>query len=597
MPAVWNGLLEQGYRGRANGVARRRGDAFRRRSACPRVGACHTFPFQRCGNSPAHGRERWSALRVTVPMRDRQPPVVTALKCESTGVNRAVMPRTEHNKISRLVSATMRAREEVMNVQPQQAATPRDFAAPTRAMQQLLPEHRSDHAAGVALGGARAHIDHFRIAGRLGHDGVGYRVDHPTWGGFRPAQPPGPPPNRYTPPMDSSPNAPFITLVAVAQGEHDAWYDRELASASEGFLGEPVDAGSLTMQRRDSIAARTGFPASAQKAGVPHQSCRSYWINSGDARIGTVAVWESPGAAGLRISSLYVDPDRRGRGVATRIIDQIQASAQAQGFQGVSLEAHWAWPRAVGLYLKLGFRVRHWKRSLTMFRTPNLEQLRCEFDGDVARLFVGHRLAANARREGAQLGWEEAPGSEPERDAWETLPTFALLLARAAFPLVRSREQWRAALGSDAGGPESLARRIVAWEAEARAKGWVLPTARIPGLTYHSMAAIREPPVITDLTPRLSALLEAAGLRGGPDVWTDAAGTPVLSVSSGGRAPDPNDAAPECIELWTTSATVTHFQRFGAAWSMAFQRERFGLACGVEVDVQALYDGLDLDPP
>lgn len=398
--------------------------------------------------------------------------------------------------------------------------------------------------------------------------------------------------------MEPRPNTPPVHLVAVAEGEHDAWYDRELASASEGFLGEAVDASRLTGEQRDAIAASTGFAHTARKAGLPFQSCRCSWIRVEGQRVGTVAVWDSPASTGLRIASLYIDPLRRGQGIATKVIAMVQETSIVNGFEGVSLEAHWTWPRAVGLYLKLGFRVRHWKRSLSLFRRPNLDTLRIEATGDAARLFIGEQLSVTARREGDQLHWEEVPESVDGPDAEGALPTFALHLARAGFPLVRSREHWRASLGSDVGGPESLARRIVAWEAEARSEGWQTPTQRIPGLTYRSLAELTEPAVGGELRVRLAGLLEGAGLHlGAPDTWLDAAETPVLSVTFGGRGPGRETPARECIEPGAQSASVVHYLRNGEAWHMGFHRERLALDCGVELYIPALYAGLDLDPP
>lgn len=78
-------------------------------------------------------------MRVPVLMGDPEAVVVAALNGEAPSVHGAMMPGAENNEFSGLVSAAIGPGEKVMDVQPQQAGAAWNFAAPTRAMQQLLP--------------------------------------------------------------------------------------------------------------------------------------------------------------------------------------------------------------------------------------------------------------------------------------------------------------------------------------------------------------------------------------------------------------------------------------------------------------------------
>ena len=95
-----------------------------------------------------------------------------------------------------------------------------------------------------------------------------------------------------------------------------------------------------------------------------------------------------------------------------------------------------------------------------------------------------------ARNLGNRLGWEEhgdlkdLPG-----EASHCAPgTFALHLALAGWPLIRSEENWEHRhYWSDAGQPEGLAYKIEIFEAVDRQRGFDVRTPRIPGLQYREL--------------------------------------------------------------------------------------------------------------
>jgi hypothetical protein len=69
--------------------------------------------------------------------------------------------------------------------------------------------------------------------------------------------------------------------------------------------------------------------------------------------------------------------------------------------------------------------------------------------------------------------------------------TFALHLALAGWPLIRSKENWeRSWHWSDAGEPEGLACKIEVFEAVSRERGFDVRTPRIPGLQYRDLDQI-----------------------------------------------------------------------------------------------------------
>jgi len=99
-----------------------------------------------------------------------------------------------------------------------------------------------------------------------------------------------------------------------------------------------------------------------------------------------------------------------------------------------------------------------------------------------------------AEPHGDRLGWRELPAyralaqdKNPPEAWYDAVGTFALHLALAGWPLIRSAELWRERRYADAGPPEALAYKIEVFEAIARRDGFVVKTPRIPQVAYRDL--------------------------------------------------------------------------------------------------------------
>jgi ribosomal protein S18 acetylase RimI-like enzyme len=394
-----------------------------------------------------------------------------------------------------------------------------------------------------------------------------------------------------------------LALVSDDPADHRAWLDRELASMCEGYLGIRLDPRDLDWLRRRPAIQRLGklWGGDGEDTDPRESFGTRYWITRVGERVGTIAVQPAFGAF-LPLASLYVDPGARGAGIAGEALAIAQEAAVLAGRDGISLETHWTWGPAVRLYLRLGFQVRHWKRSLYLVRAPELGRLELEIAGETARLLGEGRTLITARREGDRLGWEESPELPVA-----AVPTFALMLAARGFPLIRSIEAWRRSREEfDVGGPEALARRIVIWEALARRDGHAVDAPRIPGITYRTWDELRRPATTEELLRRIRA-----GLSGFTVLRDRPAGCPVDLVSRGGEPElaiavvghDRIDdrALPASVQETAMFVADTPFvelrRRVGdGTWRMDFRRSGTVPLAGAEIDLDALYAGLDLDP-
>lgn len=271
------------------------------------------------------------------------------------------------------------------------------------------------------------------------------------------------------------------------------WSDCDLASLAENRLGDRTDPRELTQARRDEWRARATTEAPWPPSARQYENC--YWLVDGNERVGTVALANSLlGSTLVRLSSLYVFPTHRGRGVATRALRQLRVLL-ARHELGIQLETNWSWQLAVKFYLRLGLWVHMWKRDLTFRWDPGDPEPLFEREGDAVSLFVeldeSRVELARAERDGTRLVLTEREGSPGSDDtiaalAWQAPSTLGLWLALHGWPLIRSAEAWDEYKYADGGPPEALASKIVLWEAWDRAHGWQVETPRIPGLVYSS---------------------------------------------------------------------------------------------------------------
>jgi GNAT superfamily N-acetyltransferase len=277
-----------------------------------------------------------------------------------------------------------------------------------------------------------------------------------------------------------------------------AFLDHDLASLVENRLGVLVDPRVIGEDERAQWVERATEERRQHRPDFEWQ--RPLWLIEDGERVGTIAVWPVfAGGTHSLVTSLYVRPDRRGRGIARRALDEIASALTARGLGGLKLETSWTWTRTLAFYAHLGLWVRMWKRELQLVLDPRLARYEVRFDGDVARLSwqiperdVAHAIVAE--RHGDRLRILAAPArSDAGEEGWLSEGTFAMHLALRGWPLIESDEAWAKQLAqgwSDGGDWHGLAFRIRRWEAWAARCGWRCDAPRIPGLDYPRWAAL-----------------------------------------------------------------------------------------------------------
>lgn len=218
------------------------------------------------------------------------------------------------------------------------------------------------------------------------------------------------------------------------------------------------------------------------------------------APIGTICFDDFEGLSRYaQVSSLYVAPAWRARGVASCLLDALRATLMPT-YDGVALTTYWTWQRAVRFYLRHGATVRQWKHALVfLWRGPET-RWDAQFASDTAT-FTWLRSGSApqrwaARRTGTWLVLNEPEHQREDRynaDWRDALMTFSVLLASRGWPIVRSAQTLEAGADwTDGGYPEGLARNIERWEALDRERGFVVDAPRLPILRYRSSDELRE---------------------------------------------------------------------------------------------------------
>jgi GNAT superfamily N-acetyltransferase len=266
--------------------------------------------------------------------------------------------------------------------------------------------------------------------------------------------------------------------------------DCELAAMAEYRLGDTTDPRALDDARRAlwvEAAALGALPLPNER---PGEGC--FWLTYDGTCIGTVCLGLRRRArAELYLGSFYLFPDARGLGRARASLHSILFAAATQGL-GLWLTTQWTWGPAVRFWLGQGFWLRHWKRSLCLSRRLDTPVPVFREDGRRASLSVvseGRSIELmRAWQRLGRLSWRVVTPLDALRPedplravAHEVSSTFAVHLAVAGWPLVRSAAKADRLGHADAGAPEGLARAIALNEAEDRAGGWRIFSARPPG--------------------------------------------------------------------------------------------------------------------
>ncbi|MFI6942037.1 GNAT family N-acetyltransferase [Streptomyces sp. NPDC050418] len=281
--------------------------------------------------------------------------------------------------------------------------------------------------------------------------------------------------------------------VLLGEGRQFALHD--LASLTEGALGEFVDPWSLTVTRERELRLRLGERGRESR----HDEWFStrYWLvdkGLSGRPVGTVAVDRHPsGGNALRISSLYVHPVARRRGLADAALNTVYGACLAEGLSGVRLDTHWTWQASVAYYLRRGLWVTSWKRALGLARLAYLPRYEVQEAGDELVFAVAGTDGAMVPMLAARTGgvgdggpWLTMRETAQYADLQSEIPrgvmplyaraTLALHLAVRGWPLVPKELAGKELTWSgDIGGPASLAYMIGVFEKEARSNGWHAP--------------------------------------------------------------------------------------------------------------------------
>ena len=284
-----------------------------------------------------------------------------------------------------------------------------------------------------------------------------------------------------------------VEPLSTDEKETRDWNLCELASLIEGHFYVQLDVSRLSEFERLAYERRVSFEG--WPLGSPHSDYRHpFWLLDDGRRVGTLAIATMiSGLDLISVSSLYVDPAMRGRSIARRALEAVLRAAVESGAGGIRLDASWTWQPSVRFYARIGMWVWMWKHNLVFTWQPELPPYRVEIGEAEARFLIqqesGWRAAVTARKLGDRLGWEPDDLQSLPREASRSIPgTFALHLALAGWPLIRSDETWEHRYHwSDAGDPEGLAYKIEIFEAVSRQRGFVVRTPRIPGLQYRDL--------------------------------------------------------------------------------------------------------------
>jgi GNAT superfamily N-acetyltransferase len=183
-------------------------------------------------------------------------------------------------------------------------------------------------------------------------------------------------------------HAGVIEPISLEPADVRRWVGWELAMLIEGHCHQIVDTDALSDPQR----AEWERQVTDDGAGLrdPHKSFFiPSWLLSGDERVGTFAIQSNVlGWADICVASLYVRPDHRRRGIATRALDATYDATRQAGADGMRIPTSWCWPQAVRFYAHRGLWAHNWKHSLVFSRRAALWPYRVDIEGRAARFSI-----------------------------------------------------------------------------------------------------------------------------------------------------------------------------------------------------------------
>jgi GNAT superfamily N-acetyltransferase len=288
-------------------------------------------------------------------------------------------------------------------------------------------------------------------------------------------------------------SAGWIEPVGAGVDERMLWRACDVALLTEGCFHRRVEPEQL-----DEVAMRPwierlrgDFIVPALDApDAPFEPERRHWLLDRGRRVGIIKLGVSRfRGPWLFVHSLWVRPEERRRGIAGDRLEALARVAARHDLVGLRLATSWTWQNSLRFYLARNFWVYMWKHDIQLVLEPALPLRRLVQNGDAAHFELVEggepRRLWTARRADDRLVLEQehADRSGDVEIDHRARATFAMLLALAGWPLVRSEDHWaRRYHSSDVGEPEGLAYKIGVFESVARDRGWVVDTVEIPGL-------------------------------------------------------------------------------------------------------------------
>ena len=280
------------------------------------------------------------------------------------------------------------------------------------------------------------------------------------------------------------------------------WLDCDLASLAEHRLGDTCDPRALDEDRRDDWLNRAVSERGDVRKTTAGYYEHCYWIVDGSERVGTIAIATSTlGSRRLHVSSFYVLPDQRGRGVGRRALAGLKQVLAPLGL-GLRLDTSWTWQRTVRFYMNDGMWLYMWKRDLSFTwdpRTPPPTIVVGDTDAHLCVSLAGGTVTlASARRIGNSLQFHERGDETLAKENrigeayWQASSTLALAIALRGWPLIRSQEEYdRCYYAATAVRPRPLRtdRALGSVGPQARLER---QTRRIPGLEYPTWSELEE---------------------------------------------------------------------------------------------------------